>query len=477
MNFLKSTFLLFILTYSNLYADNTVSCENNKCHFFIAQIPDTQGYFLGDIMSCGHTSATQIEDMYQWVFDKNDMSCPEDDSLGRGCYQHVFHVGDIVDGNGGDGSKMWSPANEHFTKIIKANTKEIPLGFATGNHDYTGTGPGHGIYNENNYQDAKAFLTKMYSEQKNADQIAYGPKYLPGSVLSPFVTYSEFTVGNQKVVALNLAFGLPADLKYNAVQDFIASNKDALFIISSHTFDGWDSAPTNSKLADLYNNNKNVFMVLWGHVPSNVNVDSSFQPIAGETISRNSMSPVYKYRYDFQEGGPYDCSPASNMPQHPLVRIYAFTLDSDNKTLSWQPYDAQAWNPKNKVYDNKIWQKAKDNPDSNINKGYEDVTPLGPKVTINFQDYINNNSCPAPVESKVVATWSGSTLQLKWPGIEQADAYEVYDWKGTNVLKTVQEPIYIQNIDNPSGSKITFFLQSNCKSGSSDKVQIDRIKP
>lgn len=390
MKIKKLAILLSIIPFGSNYADQSklsaVNCENNQCHFTIAQIPDTQGYFFsGEELHCGHTNNSQINDMYQWIFDKYDGSCPADDGSGKGCYQHVFHVGDIVDGNGGDGDTMWGPAHDTFTVIVSKNTNKIPLGFATGNHDYTGNGPGQGAYKPVNYDRAKDFLTNIYQQQGD-----YAPKYVPdsqGNPMSPFITYSNFNVGTQKFTALNLPLGMPADNdQFTATQNFIANNPDALFIINSHTFDGWASAPQNEKLAQLYQNNKNVFMVLWGHDPSGVDSNGGFSLIPGQVISRpNNFPQAYKYRFDYQEGAPYNCQGA-NMPQHPLVRIYTFTLDQTNQTLTWQAYDVQAWNVNNPVYNDGAWSSAQDR----IKLGGSDIKLLdNSKVTIKVGDYIN----------------------------------------------------------------------------------------
>ena len=400
MNFIKLATVLCILPIGSSYAVkqkvNTTNCENNICHFNIAQIPDTQGYFfIGQQLHCGHSNGSQINDMYQWFFDKHDSSCPADDGSGKGCYQHIFHVGDIVDGNGGDGDSLWNPAHDTFSAIVSKNTNKIPLGFATGNHDYTGNGPGQGVYQPGNYDRAKDFLTSIYQEQGD-----YAPKFVPdsqGNPMSPFITYSSFTVGNQSFTALNVPLGMPInDAEFQATQNFIASHSDSLFIINSHTFDGWPSSPMNGKLAQLYQNNKNIFMVLWGHEPSGVDKNGGFAPTPGEIISRSNNYPkIYKYRFDYQESGPYNCN-GGNMPQHPLVRAYAFTLDQTNKTLTWQPYDVQAWNVNNAVYKDPAWKNAQ----SRINLGDKDIKPLdNSKISIKISDYsTESNNVPAVIK-------------------------------------------------------------------------------
>ncbi|RUR04032.1 hypothetical protein [Legionella sp. km772] len=232
-----------------------------------------------------------------------------------------------------------------------------------------------------NYDNAKNFLQTIYKLQPD-----YGPQFITdknGVEISPFLSYKKFTIANVKFIALNVPLGLGGiNSEYQAVQDFISNNKDSLIIISSHTFDAWDSAP---QIKDLYLKNKNVFMVLWGHVQNPVFPDGGFAQLPGETISRTSMPNVFKYMFDYQEGNPYNCSTAANMPQHPLIRIYSFSLDETNKMLSWQPYDVQAWNPSNPVYSNQAWDKAK----ARINHGPE-ISPVGNKITINISDYISS---------------------------------------------------------------------------------------
>lgn len=337
---------------------------------------------------CPHTSTSQIVDMYSWIFNQHDSNCPQDTKDGIGCYQYIFHVGDIVDGDGGD-DVMWPAATDIFTKIATNNEKEVPFGFATGNHDYrssTGNNPGQGVYKPGNYDKAKNFLQTIYKLQPD-----YGPQFITdknGVPISPFLSYKNFSIGNVKFIALNVPLGLPEiDSEFQATKDFIANNKDALIILNSHTFDAWGSAPDNGKLADLYLKNKNVFKVLWGHDPGQVNSQGGFTPIPSQIISRGSNIPdAFKYRFDYQEGAPYNCN-GNNMPQHPLIRIYSFSLDETNKTLTWQAYDVQSWNPSNQVYASPAWANAKDR----INHG-QDVTPLGAKVAITISNYISQKA-------------------------------------------------------------------------------------
>jgi hypothetical protein len=277
----------------------------------------------------------------------------------------------------------------YFLLLIRI--KEVPFGFATGNHDYrssTGNNPGQGVYKPGNYDKAKNFLQTIYKLQPD-----YGPQFITdknGVPISPFLSYKSFTIGNVKFIALNVPLGLPEiDAEFEATKNFIAQNNDSLIIINSHTFDSWGSAPDNRKLTDLYMNNKNIFMVLWGHNPSQVDSQGGFAPIPGEVISRGSNIDVFKYRFDYQEGAPYNCNVnnGNNMPQHPLIRIYSFSLDETNKMLSWQAYDVQAWNPSNPVYANSAWANARDR----INRG-QDVAPLGAKASINISNYMSHKA-------------------------------------------------------------------------------------
>ena len=358
--------------------------SSQPSNFMIAQIPDTQGFMYSSTeIHCPHTNVSQINDMYEWIFSHHDSSCPADTKTGAGCYQYIFHVGDIVDGNGGDGDTMWSAAKNTYIQILNNNKVNVPFGFATGNHDYSGNGPGQGVYQPGNYDQAKDFLQTIYTQQGS-----YAPQFIAVSneASSPFLAYKNFTIGHIKFIALNLPLGLPGnDAEFQTTQDFISKNQDSLIILNSHTFDSWGSSPNNEKLAQLYLNNKNVFMVLWGHEPSPVYPNGGFASIPGETISRASNMPsVFKYRFDYQEGANYSCS-GSNMPQHPLLRIYSFSLDETNKTLTWQAYDVQSWNIQNSVYNDPAWDNAK----NRINLGSKDITLLpNSQVTMDISKYI-----------------------------------------------------------------------------------------
>ncbi len=227
--------MLGTLSLYSLPAMSASSGDPGPYYFSIAQVPDTQAFFWSEAESHCATDSSQIVDMYQWILSHHDASCPQGQDNGTGCYQYVFHVGDIVDGNGGDGTTMWTPATTTFTKIAALYKDKIPFGFATGNHDYTGTGPGHGIYQPGNYEQAKDFLTSIYALQGTS-----ASQFVPGTP-PPFSTYKRFTIGNVKFIALNVPFGLPeSGTEFKAVQDFIKSNPDSLIILNSHMYYGWD---------------------------------------------------------------------------------------------------------------------------------------------------------------------------------------------------------------------------------------------
>ena len=62
-----------------------------------------------------------------------------------------------------------------------------------------------------------------------------------------------------------------------------------------------------------------------GHINVIVSNDGSFICIPREVIKDDGKNNAH-----------------INIPQHSLVRIYAFSYDIANKKLTWQGYDAQA---------------------------------------------------------------------------------------------------------------------------------------
>jgi hypothetical protein len=111
------------MVFADKEREEAPASSNQLSYFMIAQIPDTQAFFFSSTeIKCPHTSTSQIIDMYNWIFNQHDSNCPQDTKDGRGCYQYIFHVGDIVDGDGGD-DVMWPAATDIFTKIANNNAK------------------------------------------------------------------------------------------------------------------------------------------------------------------------------------------------------------------------------------------------------------------------------------------------------------------------------------------------------------------
>ncbi|MBA2648524.1 MAG: hypothetical protein H0U75_02805 [Legionella sp.] len=391
----KKIIFISLLLFSSTIISSTST--DSPPDFSIAQIPDTQG-FMGKPANC--VDPSQITDMYNWIF--------ADNLNNKKNYQYIFHVGDII-GNPSQynppstssnpvnhshndiqktdqgifnpqspqDNAQWAQARGAFNILTTKNVgpTAIPYGFATGNHDYLWP-VGHDGYSDysvvanNVITEVYSFLKLMYSNPANGNTFIDDPLYTQGTLKNVYpsgqyylISYHEFngTSKSGKIipfVALNLPYGLtgsPAGLA--AVTKFIQET-NALFILNVHTVEAIEYQPGG--FYALIANNKKIFMVLYGHDPSPVFQNGTYVPIDGITVARG-VTPSYQYRFDYQEGPPYTCvlnKDGPNLPQHPLLRTYEFTIDSPNSgDLSWKVNDVQAWTV-NSIYNkdrNPFW--------------------------------------------------------------------------------------------------------------------------
>jgi hypothetical protein len=355
--------------------------------FSIAQIPDTQG-FMGKPGNCADPS--QVSDMYEWIF--NDSKN----------YQYIFQVGDIIGNPGYIGNPFtaqWNQAKTAFQPLISKNQKNIPYGFATGNHDYLWPvgKDGYGDYTNKSgktIDSAYKFLEYVYQNPNNGNEFIDDPLYSGVYPSGKFylISYHKFNIKGHDFVALNLPYGLTASATgMQKVRDFIDAT-NALFILNVHT-------PANTQYQSgrfddaLVKQKKKIFLVLYGHDPDGVSRGTPYSAVPQmPSIRGDTSTPAYVFRFDYQDTPgdkkTYSCDSAgSNMPQHPLLRTYDFTVDSPSEGwLTWTAQDVQAWTS-NSIYDkarNPYWQWSTSDP-----RPLKATTkPYGTEYKIYMPDYL-----------------------------------------------------------------------------------------
>lgn len=352
---MKNYVITGILALTISYLPSVQASNDNQ--FSLAQIPDTQSYFYHP----GWADPGQIIDMYQWIID--------DHKSGKNTYKYIFHVGDIIEEDGLVGAPNpesvweWNQANAIFTTIennMNLAGIKIPYGFVTGNHDTQNSVSsdlyGNGSLLPNTTQQATTFLKARYENKTNSLHVSINiPDVFPTLNPSKFpdnnylISYYTFQVAGINFIALNIPYVRdigpvqpPLPLMTTAINNFIASHQsDALVIINSHV----------CAQGQNFANHKNVIMVVCGHDPTGVSPDGSYGISPGFTFKPSSGQLVYVYRFDYQ--ATYTGKPPSgsnNLPHHPLIRTYDFTLNSETGILSWNVTDIQPWVAENKEF-------------------------------------------------------------------------------------------------------------------------------
>ncbi|HSW69598.1 MAG TPA: hypothetical protein VLI69_05560 [Gammaproteobacteria bacterium] len=450
--------------------------------FSLAQIPDTQSYFFHP----GWADPGQIVDMYQWII--------EDQKSGKNTYKYIFHVGDIIEKDGlyaggaldPESEWEWNQANAIFNTIdsnMNAAKVTIPYGFVTGNHDTQNAKPGgdpfgNGDFLPSTTQQAIAFFKSRYdSTPNNPHQSIDIPDIYPGINPQKFpdksylISYYTFQVGDIHFIALNLpyvlSFSHQAPLAADAVNKFIDSHQnDSLVIINSH----------DCGQGQAFAGHQNVFMVICGHAPSGISNTGTNAPIPALIVKPSPDRPVYVYRFDYQAiytGKPPSMS--DNLPQHPIIRTYDFTLNTSNKTLSWNATDIQPWVAENRTFRTTFpsgpaifaytkglygWAPAAvfDSSRKSIGTG-----------TINYSSYLGpSSSCAIPFKSNLSGcnAKAGSTVTICWdsPPGSNPQSYVIQDYNHKVLQTTAAKNFVDQGVG--SSAHYDYYVHANCDDGS-----------
>lgn len=439
----------------------------NPVNFSIAQIPDTQSYFME-----GHRdqhAPRQVLDMYRWLL--------HDQQKGTK-YVYIAHVGDIIDKGGSldkddwfQTDNEWRWANEVFTEIesLMNNQNFIPIGFALGNHDLPnkqGDPHGNAIYSEetvkhnmDNY--AYGFLKKRYEKQKT---IGVNHEYLSDNYLNLgdkpnyLTSVYRFSINQNdkktKFIILNVPFGITNSSDgMSQINSLLKENKDSLVILICHTPNAFGTQ-NNHIQEEIIKQHKNIFMVLYGHVPAGVGPDGNY-----DTITSSHIQPqdIYVYRFDYQSDG------KSNLPQLPILRTYDFTLSGN--TLSWNANDVVAWfsdeisvqsktfNPIDQIYSSTFgysigqygWSRS-----INFNNSKKLVETQSIQISNHIDGPVPPQSCIPPINDNQSEYLNGS-VHLEWQPAVNAVAYKVYDYqgKGGKFLSEVNVSNYSEKVGNP----------------------------
>jgi len=245
--------------------------------FTVAILPDTQVY--------AESYPAIFTNQTQWIVDhKSDWNI-----------QFVTHVGDIVDDwNVG---AQWSNAN---TSMMVLYNDGVPYGFCAGNHDYNH--PADDIL-INNYQSMSHASLNGRSYWGN-DTTDMGKETASN--------YQFLNIYGMNFIFMHIRWETypGGDLdSLNWAKDVVDSHPNHRIWITTHDFiepDGtWrpGDMPWNQELVDrIIDPNPNVFMVVNGHHPDNVN--STFDRV---TEGWTGTGNVYCVLRNYQSTGPHVC--------------------------------------------------------------------------------------------------------------------------------------------------------------------------
>ena len=238
--------------------------EKTDYAYSFAVVGDTQYLIYKD----AHSGTSYTSYIYDWIV-KNKSSKN---------IQFVMGLGDITDKNGVDNSsdsvdqtdKEWTLAVAEHQKLTNAG---IPYTVIRGNHD---TVPQ---------------LDKYFAGNSNFS--AMDIEYFDGTSLGNY--FVRFTVGETKYMVLCLDYCLEADSDEMLwANTAIEQNPDYKVIITTHYHVNYDGSRAWNVWDSLVTYNKNVIMVISGHVGKTANTAKSYSiGAAGHTVLELLVDPQY----------------------------------------------------------------------------------------------------------------------------------------------------------------------------------------
>ncbi len=238
--------------------------EKTDYAYSFAIVGDTQYLIYKD----AHSGTSYTSYIYDWIVKNKEAKN----------IQFVMGLGDITDKNGVDNSsdsvdqtdKEWTLAVAEHQKLTNAG---IPYTVIRGNHD---TVPKLDEYFEG-----------------NSNFSAMDIEYFDGTSLGNY--FVRFTVGETKYMILcldyNLAAGSDELLWANMA---IEQNPDCKVIITTHNHTQYDGSRAGAVWDSLVTYNKNVIMVISGHIGKTANTAKSYSVgAAGHTVLELLVDPQY----------------------------------------------------------------------------------------------------------------------------------------------------------------------------------------
>jgi len=232
--------------------------------YSFAVVGDTQYLVYKD----AHSGTSYTSYIYDWIVGNKDAKN----------IKFVMGLGDITDKNGVDNSndsvdqtdKEWTLAVAEHQKLTNAG---IPYTVIRGNHD---TVPQ---------------LDKYF--EGNSNFSAMDAEYFEGTSLGNY--FVRFTVGETKYMILCLDYCLEAGSDEMLwANTAIEQNPDCKVIITTHYHVNYDGSRSGDIWDSLVTHNKNVIMVVSGHVGKTANTAKSYSVgAAGHTVLELLVDPQY----------------------------------------------------------------------------------------------------------------------------------------------------------------------------------------
>ncbi len=235
--------------------------EKTDFSYSFAVVGDTQYLIYKD----AHSGTSYTSYIYDWIVKNKDAKN----------IQFVMGLGDITDKDGAASTedlvdKEWTLAVSEHQKLTDAG---IPYTVIRGNHD---TVPQ---------------LDKYFANNSNFS--AMDIEYFDGTSLGNY--FVRFTVGETKYMILCLDYELKAgsdELLW--ANTTIEQNHDCKVIITTHNHTQYDGSRKGAIWDSLVTYNKNVIMVISGHVGKTANTAKSYSVgAAGHTVLELLVDPQY----------------------------------------------------------------------------------------------------------------------------------------------------------------------------------------
>ncbi len=326
----------------SISSENISIPQNNSNSFTLVAIPDTQGYsdYFAQIKHNKSYPCNQYE-----MNDRQMQFIARNSVRNGGDFACAIHLGDFV--NEGAWYKYeWKLADQSLSYL----NNNIPLLNVIGNHDY------------DNLFMVVAGNAKWLKGQRMYNKY-FGPKskyfkdkdFFGGSTKDGLNTWITFTAADKTFLVIGLELE-PSDNALLWSQEVIDSHPDLPVIIATHsyinlgkesngnaTFTGHKYRENGNAASDVYNRlvhkNKNIFMVLCGHVSSGdagensrIDINEAGYPVYTLLSDYQTRKSIIKERYPEYTGKIRYCGDG-------WLRLMKFDFDAN--TIHVQTYSTE----------------------------------------------------------------------------------------------------------------------------------------